>query len=59
MGHNDESEANLQDSSAQPSLPEDGLRILARLIVRHHQKSRQELEPVDSKEEGTPYADLH
>ena len=55
MGHHDESETNLQDTSAQPSLPEDGLRILARIIVRHRESIRQQLESVDSKEEGAPY----
>ena len=52
MGHNNKPETNLQDSSAQASLPKDGLRILARIITRHRERERKQVQPVDSTEGG-------
>jgi len=55
MGHHKETETNLQDSIAQSYLPRDGLRILARIIVRQLERETQQLEPDTSTEEGAPY----
>jgi len=37
------------------TLPQDGLKILARLIVRHRERESKQLKPVDSMKEGASY----
>ena len=55
MDRYSESKSNLQVTSAHSSLPEDGLRILARIIVRHHKKGNKQLKLVDFTKGGAPY----
>lgn len=48
----------MQDTnSAQLTLPQDGLKILARLIVRHRERESKQLKPVDSMKKGASYDD--
>ena len=56
MGQNSEPETNMQDTTPYKlTLPQDGLKILARLIVRHRERESKQLKPVDSMKEGASY----